>query len=463
VREALGLLALNALFLGAGAAIVWAAGGATAWVDAVRRAGIAYLVGAAALGVATEILLVAGASARPRNVVAVALVEAAGAVAAGVLAGRRLPARPPRDRTGEPLRPIGLIAAAAAVLYLADFLRAARKQSLFTLPEWDAWAFWTAKAKAVYYVGGLDADVLRTFFQPGYPILVPALEAAAFGFMGAADTTALHVQFWLFLAGFVACVAGLLRPHAPHVLIWPFVVLLLVLPQLNRLALSPQGDFVLDYFFAAAGLCLVSWALRREPWLLVCGTVLLAGAIGAKREAYLFGLALVIATAAATWRTRGWAWPRLATAALAAAVTSVPWEAWRAAHDLPGQLQGSDLSAVGGRLGPATSSVAQILFGYHFWLLTIPLGLAAAGLLLAFGHRHVACLYVTTLVLGGAGLVWVLAAGVDYTLGPLSDQNPVPRGSGALALLTLALVPLMLSLALEVGKEHPERREPPLR
>jgi hypothetical protein len=286
--------------------------------------------------------------------------------------------------------------------------------------------------------------------------------------MGAANTTLLHVQFWLLLAGVVACLAGLLRPETPHALIWPFVALLLVLPQLNRLALAPQGDFALDYFFAAAGLCLALWALRREPWLLVCATVLLAGAVASKREGYLFSAALLLGVAAATWGQRRWAWPRLAVAAIVAGVSSVPWEVWRSRHHIPGQLAGTNASAVADRFGAAASSVSQILFGYHFWLVAVPLGLAAAALLLVGGHRNVGVLYLVTLALGWLGLVWTLAAGVDFTLGPLSDQNPAPRGSGALALLTLALTPLMLWLTLELRKDRrlapkPWLRSPPCR
>ena len=45
--------------------------------------------------------------------------------------------------------------------------------------QWDAWAFWLPKAKSLLDFGGLDTAVggFTSFANPGYPPLVPALEA----------------------------------------------------------------------------------------------------------------------------------------------------------------------------------------------------------------------------------------------------------------------------------------------
>jgi hypothetical protein len=272
----------------------------------------------------------------------------------------------------------------------------------------------------------------------------------AFGFMGTADTTLLHVQFWLLLAAFAAAVAGLLRPIVPVGLIWPFLLLLVVLPEVNLHGLAPQADFTLDWLFAAAGLCIALWIVRGEGWHLAAASVLLAGAIGAKREGLLFSAALVAAALVATWGKRRSAWPRLVATGALAAATLVPWELWRSNHHLSGELQGTAWDSLPERLGPAASSVAQILFDWHFWLATLPLGVAAAAAcVLARGARPVPVLYLVTLVLGFAGMTWALAAGIDYSLGPYTDQNPIPRASGALAMLTIALAPLMLAMALQ--------------
>jgi hypothetical protein len=84
----------------------------------------------------------------------------------------------------------------------------------------------------------------------------------------------------------------------------------------------------------------------------------------------------------------------------------------------------------------------------------------AAGVLLASGDRRLAVLYLVTTALVAAGFAWVLAAGVEYTVGADTDENPIPRASGALTLLTIALAPLMLAAAArppDAGSAPPPR------
>ena len=157
-----------------------------------------------------------------------------------------------------------MLAAALAVICPEAFYRVAHLQG----PEsFDGWAFWTAKAKAIYFFGGLDEHLFRTLPGATYPILLPTMHAIAFRFMGSADTVSLHLQYWLLMVGFVGAVAGLLRPRLPLVLIWPFLLVMLVMPEFGARALQPQADVVLDYFFAGSTLALALWLLEREDWL----------------------------------------------------------------------------------------------------------------------------------------------------------------------------------------------------
>ena len=443
----LGLLALNVLFLATGTTVVWALRGAERWSELVRLAGVAYLVGVAAVVVACSFVLLLGGPIGVPVVVAVAAALAGAAVLAGRRLGRSVPSvRGSRDRASpEPLRLLGVAAAVLTATYLANFLRAARLQSQFTFAEWDVWNSWTTKAKSFYFFHGLDENVYSTFFMPGYPIFVPTLEAMGFHFMGAADTTTLHVQFWFLLVGFVAAVAGLLRPTVPLVVVWPFLLLLVLLPELNTHGLAPQADFTLDFLFAAGCLLAALWVIRREPWLLGSAAILFAGAVTTKREGLLLVGAVVTAALLATWRDRRGAWPPLVGLGVFAVLASLPWELWRRAHDLPGQLSDSSVDVGLDRLDAAAGSVLQILFDYDLWLVTAPLGLVAAGLVLASGDRRLAVIYLGTTLLVAAGFAWVLAAGVEYTVGADTDENPIPRASGALTLLTIALAPLMLA------------------
>ena len=446
-QSLLGLLALNVLFLVVGSVMVWALRGDDAWGELVRLAGLAYLAGAATVVTLCSFALVLGTGVGVLAVAAVAAGVAAAAVAAGRALGRTLPARVrgPGPSGREPFRLVGLAAAGLTVLYLANFFRAARLQTQFTFAEWDVWNSWTTKAKSFYLFGGLDETVYATFFMPGYPIFVPTLEAIAFHFMGAPDTTTLHLQFWLLLVGFVAAVAGLLRPAVPLVVVWPFLLLLVLLPELNVHVIAPQADFTLDFLFATASLLVALWVVRREPWLLATATLLLAGAVTTKREGLLLVGARVVAALAATWRESRRAWPPLALAGAGALLATVPWEVWRRANALPGQLSDSSVELGLERLDAAAAAVLQILFDYDRWLVTAPLGLIAAALVLLRGDRRLGALYLVTTALVAAGLAWVLAAGVEYTVGADTDENPIPRASGALALLTIALAPLMLA------------------
>src|SRR5207302_1712477 len=97
-----------------------------------------------------------------------------------------------------------------------------------------------------------------------YPPLVPALESAAFHFMGSADTVTIHLEFWFVLLAFVTAVAGLLARRVSPFLLWPPLLLILVTPRVVAAALQPQGDFLLDEFVAVAALLLALWIAERR-------------------------------------------------------------------------------------------------------------------------------------------------------------------------------------------------------
>src|SRR4026209_183293 len=86
--------------------------------------------------------------------------------------------------------------------------------------------------------------------NPSYPPLVPALEAAAFHAMGSADTVTLHVQFWFFLSGFVAAVAGVLGPRVHAAVLGPILLVVLVAPRVVARSLAPQAHVPRDHFLA---------------------------------------------------------------------------------------------------------------------------------------------------------------------------------------------------------------------
>src|SRR6266498_2574629 len=224
----LGLLALNLWLLVVGVAVVFGLRSWGGWRGLVRWLGVAYMAGVAAMGIVWTLQLTVGIALSLLTIFASGVLVATLGFAFGL---RRGPGQRPRPALPEVVLPFGLIAgigAAATAVYLEAQFRAARLAGLY---EFDAWSFWVPKAKAIYYFGGLDAQFFHDLPGPSYPPLVPALEAAAFRFMGRPDEVTLHLQFAFLLFGFVAALTGLVGGRAPPLLFWPPVLLVLVAPQ----------------------------------------------------------------------------------------------------------------------------------------------------------------------------------------------------------------------------------------
>jgi hypothetical protein len=345
-----------------------------------------------------------------------------------------------------------VVAAAVAALIVVYFEALFRSARLTGLYAWDAWDFWVPKAKMIYFFGGLDVEFLRQLPGPTYPPVVPALEASAFEFMGSADVVTLHVQFWFLLAGFLAALAGLLAPRVSHLLLLPFLLLVLVAPRVVGRTLDPQADFLLDYQFALAALLVVLWIVERHPWQLACAALFLGAMMLTKREGQLLAACIVVAALAVTWRQRRFAWPRLGLAAGCGLALAVPWRLWFSAHDLTGEFPSEGLIGLlrnSDRAWPALQSVLTAMFDYQLWLVVPPL--AAVAIVLAFiaGARwlsgYAAIIYVSAL----AGFTWSLWSFTEFELPFRQDEgvNFVVRLCASLVILSAALVPLLLDAA----------------
>src|SRR5262249_28325145 len=136
---------------------------------------------------------------------------------------RRLP-----GESGErPSRPRALTELATALLGVAAFVvalvllgHATRAFAVRPLVEWDGWAIWGMKARALYDFGGVAHGVFTTapYGPLQHPLFLPALEATGFRAMGAFDGTLIHVQLALLAFGFVAALWTLLRERVPAAL-----------------------------------------------------------------------------------------------------------------------------------------------------------------------------------------------------------------------------------------------------
>ena len=325
--SAVGLLALNTLFALAGLAIFWAIRGWSTWREVFAHLGLAYMLGLAAVGVLATLALVAGFGLSFGTVlVLVAVVVAVGTVVAWVRHSPRPHAlgsiRAPRT-LGEVLAAAG--AASTALVALA-MLRGVREQPLVA---YDAWDFWVAKAKVIYFFGGIDGHLFSTLPNPSYPLFVPALDAMVFRFVGSADPSALAVQNWFLFVGFVCAAAGILSGIARRGLVWLSLALTAVIPEIEHRWYQLLGDWTLDVFFVLSALLLLRWLRTHERWPLAALPFTFAAMLAAKQEGQLLAACLFLGVAVATVRERRKQWPKpLFALGVEAYAVNIPWRLW---------------------------------------------------------------------------------------------------------------------------------------
>lgn len=437
-----GLLALNLLYGLTGALLVWALRGYRTWWEALRLAGLAYLLGVACLGVAWTLLLVAGIPFGWGAILGTMILLGGAAVATGIRLGRPVPG----VTAPATLTAVSLVAAAGVALtgvLLEALFRAARLQPL---SSWDGWAFWVPKGKALFYWGELDAGLLATIPGPSYPPVQPLLEAAAFHASGGPDVVTLHVQFWLVAVGLAAAAAGLLAERVPPWLLWPSLLLALAAPRFTTALLVPQADVLLGTLIAIAALLLARWLQEGEPWLLVAATPLLACATVTKREGLLLAGCVYAAAlvAALPERARSWRWLLASAGGVAAA--ALPWRVWYEGQGLEGELPGLGLPSVGRAIDALRLSF-DVLLDESRWSLLPVVAIASVVLALGWGSRRLGVYVGLTLlfvVLGGA---WVTVAFTEIPVTAEESLNPVVRYTGTAILAAACLVPLALASA----------------
>ncbi|MDP9223998.1 MAG: hypothetical protein M3P18_09095 [Actinomycetota bacterium] len=441
-----GLVALNLFLLIVGVSILYALRGWASWGELLRLAGVAYMLGVAATSVVWTFELVLGISFGLTTIIGTGAALALVASLAGYRAGHRLP----RLRMMRHLPGLSLVTAvfvAVTVVYLEAAFRAARLAGLY---EFDAWAFWVPKAKAIYYFGGFDEQFFRELINQAYPPLVPVLEAAAFNFMGSPDVVTVHLQFWFLLVGFTAAVVGLLSGRVSPMFIWPPLLLMLVAPHVGGHFYHPTADFLLDELFAIAALLIALWLSDRKDWQLVAAGLLLAAVMLTKREGYAFAASAIVAALVVTARERRIAWPKLIVVGIVAAATTVPWRVLLAVRDIGGggpEAGGTGLFSNLDRAWPSLRLSLSTLFDYHLWIVVTPLAIVAIVAAFAAGARALP-LY-TTLVYLFAVVAFTYSTWAFPSLGisKAPALNPIVRLTGEVVLLTPALVPLLLARA----------------
>jgi len=435
VRALAGVTALNVAYAAVGLALLFGFGALGTRRAALRLAGLGYLVGIAAFGVVWTTLLVVGVPFGAGAIAVSLLALGLAGVAAGRVRGERLERGPPLV----PATPSLLVTAAGvalAGLFLEALFRAAR---LLSLQEYDAWAFWVPKGKAIFFFHGLDEHVFTTTPNASYPPLQPILDAAAFHAIGGADATTLHLQFWFLVVAAIFASAGLLYEHAPAWLLWPPLLLVLVVPRFGERLLAPQADVLLDVLVVVAALLLALWLRDAAGWRLAASAVLLAGAVNTKREGIVFAAGVFAAAFVASRPRR---WPSLAAASLAVGLSILPWRIWAERH---GISAGAPSSFDSSRLGGALRLSFEVLYSNARWSVLPVIATIALCAAAAWGERRLAA-YVGLLgLLLFAGGVWSTVGFPDLAITADESGNPIVRYTGSLILLAAVTTPLLLS------------------
>jgi hypothetical protein len=434
----IGLLAANLLYFAIGVGLLPLLRVARTTGELLERLPLAYLSGVAATGIlAAHLALIS---------VPLGLVELVLLAAVTLFLGyRRLGYKSVRARPAEPLWS-RLVEGAALLVAIVLLLQAWRAYEVRPLLEWDGWAIWGTRARALYEFGGATGPVFTSdaYLPLQHPLLLPVLEATDFRAMGAFDPTLVHVQLALLAIGFLLSFLVLLRDRVPAFLLGLSVLALLAAePVLQQLSTN-LADVPLALFVALGVVGLGRWLQTGERWPLVVGALFLGAGTLTKSEGAFFALAALLALVPVAWPR----WRELGAAALGVALILLPWRLYVAAHDLPlveyrfrNALSPGYLSDHADRVGPAARGLADEIFTLE-WGLLVPLFLAAlvtAGLARRYRLVAFASLWAALSFLGLLIIYWISVIPIDLALVWSGSRTIVTIVVGAAALAPLLL------------------------
>ena len=416
MRLVFGFIALQALLLAVGSALLYALGMVELrWRRLLPALGAAYLGGIALTGLCTVLLLIVGATVDALLFTAVALALGAALLVIGRIRGR------PRPAVGATIGPLAI----ALIAVIGAFLVYQTVASADVTTAWDAAHFWSLKAATLYHHGDLKtADFARArqifhLSHLDYPVLQPAFESIVMRFAASTSQGLVVFQLWLVLGAFVAAAAFLLRDGSRA---W------LALLPLGSLVASPSSfnpvigdaDTTMACFLALGTLALGLWLEERRPGLLALGVLLLGAAANIKNEGGAFAaLVMIVALGAAIWTSRRSA-ALVAGGGVALAALIVPWRLWVHAN---GPFS-SDITSLGTALHvgflhdhlpvlrtTARDTVSQLL-DQGVWL--VPAFLVVCAICLRSGTvRRLAGFYLAAALAALVPVLWVYWTTLD--------------------------------------------------
>ena len=286
------------------------------------------------------------------------------------------------------------------------------------LQDWDSWSIWSRKAEMLFHTGHLPTDFFANsayaFMHPDYPLLVPVFESIEYRAMGAVDTRAIHLQFWLLLLAFVLAVLYLGFRRGTLLEWLPLAVIVAITPSVVAQIFTAYADIPLALFLAIGVLLLGEWLAKRDPTNLAVSVLFVAGAASTKNEGFVAAVIVFVIAGIVTLVSAGRRDLRdlcIAGAAFVAAV--LPWRIWLSVEGIHGDIsprKGVDpsyLSHHTSRVWPSVESLyGQLAKGG--WLYAVPIAASIALVcLLIRGRRAIAAFYLSSGALVFVALVWV--------------------------------------------------------
>ena len=414
--------------------------------DLLRNAAIAPLAGMAWTGVAAASLATVGSRLSASGLVVLTLATCAvGAIRMTRHTGS------PREmykRARDTKSWFDRVAVVAALLALGVVIVAAA--ALFrvkSLAEYDGWAMWGMKSRAIATLGAADPDVFGSAayerLHLEYPLLLPGLHALPLQLTDGFDGNIVVLScFAIGLAG-LAAVWGILRERVRASILLPFMAALATAPGFFGQLATGYADVPVAMFVAAGVVASARWLLDgQRAWLLLT-TLFVASAALTKNEGLLCGAATYVALlVAAEGRRRP-----VAISAAVVALVYAPWYAYVAIHDVGApafDLSSSfNLPFVLGRLDRAPVAAEGLLrraTEEHQFGFLLLLGAIAVACALVFGPRRLGVLAGVFGVLSFAGLVWIYVLtpeGVNEFLSSNGDRITVSLVVGLTALAPL--------------------------
>ena len=334
------------------------------------------------------------------------------------------------------------VGAAAFVVCAVLLVHAWRTFEIRPLLEWDGWAIWGTRARALYEFGGATGPVFTTqeYLPLQHPLLLPALEAMDFRAMSAFDPTLVHVQLLLLAVGFprgVRDAAARLRARLRDRLV--ALALLAAEPVLKQLSTN-MADVPLALFvgLGLAGL----------------GTLARHGRdVAARRRRRLPRRRDADEERGRDVRARrvrrgdsGRARARLRTlglAALGVALVLLPWRLNVALRDLPlveydlsNAVSPSYLSDHSDRVSPAARGLAEEIFTLDWGVLPLvfAVGLVAAVTARRYAVAAFGALWVMLAFLGLLVVYWISTIPIGLALVWSGDRTIITIVVGATTL-----------------------------